>query len=253
MNKQYQSQKQSKQRLDDYFEEKKSNPTFDWKKYIKRVCQIGLGIALFGYISNAVLYHSFNVQTILNEQPTAQERYVTKNETITQTDGILDSTLSNEVEINGDVYALPCSLKYFTDNGWEIGEYSDDLNKKITSEDYAYVYLEKGPTEISVNIQAPEGESVLVGNGLVTSIYPYFDDGLDFKISGGLYKGMSEDELEELLDKNDWFYSVDKVEDGKYYSIIYEKDDFPYRITYNLDSTDGVITSISIYSYYVNY
>lgn len=256
MKAQYQSQQQRNHTFQNKDQQPSQKKSYDWKKYIKRVSQIGLCLCAIAYIGQAMLFHEVDIQPILQNQ--SAEHYVQTKDRITEGDGILDAQLTNEIMVDGDYYTLPCTLKYFTDNGWEIDEYSDDVKKKISGYETGYVYLKKGNREISVTVEAPYNETVRIGDGYVTGIYTTYsqlfeESAVEFKISGGLYSGMTKNELETILKENEWEYRIDTTSDYTYYTITYRDDDFPYVINYNFDSNDtgdsAIMKLSSIYSY----
>ena len=79
---------------------------------------------------------------------------------------------------------------------------------------------------------------------------------VDIKVSGGLYTGMTCQEVDQLINENDWKHHKSTTESNWYYSIEYDNEDSPYVVSYSLDTkkkeNQRIVTDITV-NLYDNY
>lgn len=208
-------------------------PVFDWKKYIKTVCKVGVVLGLCGYgisfLSDVVSYHHSSDNNII------------EIEDIQQGDGIIDSTLTNEFTLNGEYYSFPCKLQDLIDNGWDFSKYSDVTEKntiKKNDRKYADLINDKDQS-VFLALESLTGKKVSVKDSYavyLSPMDPYEGEKVELHISGGIYTGMTCSELDELIAQNEWKYSKSTTNADWYYTIEYSEDDMPYEISYSIST-----------------
>ena len=255
MAKQYQEQNQNEYSDLDFEEVEEETQSkkyhFSVKGYIKKVCITGVILGLTGYAGSAII-NGFDDGFDTDEGISIDE--------IQQGDGILDDTLSNEVSINGEYYSMPCQLSEILDNGWEISEYSETKSKdKIKGDTTKYISLENDKNlNMFVAVFSPTTKKISVRDAYVEYMSVYPDDELyvDIKVSGGLYTGMTCQEVDQLINENDWKHHKSTTESNWYYSIEYDNEDSPYVVSYSLDTkkkeNQRIVTDITV-NLYDNY
>lgn len=109
-----------------------------------------------------------------------------------------------------------------------------------------------------VAVFSPTTKKISVRDAYVEYMSVYPDDELyvDIKVSGGLYTGMTCQEVDQLINENDWKHHKSTTESNWYYSIEYDNEDSPYVVSYSLDTkkkeNQRIVTDITV-NLYDNY
>lgn len=120
---------------------------------------------------------------------------------------ITDELGDNIVRFGGDLYRLPAPAYSFLENGWEMTEMYEELEKgadtTIAGNDNIDVYLERNGERVIASLDNSNDEAILAKNAIIHKLgsqYSYNDaEGSVSEISGGISLGMEEAELEDIL------------------------------------------------------
>ena len=106
-----------------------------------------------------------------------------------------DNPASGNIEIDGDVYHLPCTITQFTQKGWEISDAPDELTS--SDED---ITLKKGEKTITVSAHALTSEYQQIEYGLVETIDSIRMGSVDVILPGDITTGTKIDEAQKVFD-----------------------------------------------------
>ena len=112
-------------------------------------------------------------------------------------EGLSDSLDDYTFELDGAVMKLPVSYEEFASHGWSLYSYdnSDTEEDLITAQDYDYFQMTNGDGRIRVYIYNPSGDTKPIRECKIGCIEVTKDEGISFKIAGGLELGATADEV----------------------------------------------------------
>lgn len=125
-----------------------------------------------------------------------------------------------EIEMDGQVYALPVPVSVLIEDGWELEE--SKTEKFIMAHYFGWVGLSKGGQSFRVIATNGEDYATLPENCWIESLeVGGFDLELDGALPGGVRIGITEEELQTLLQNNGVEYELEDSGDFKYYTYNY--------------------------------
>ena len=112
-------------------------------------------------------------------------------------EGLSDSLDDYTFELDGVVMKLPVSYEEFASHGWSLYSYdnSDTEEDLITAQDYDYFQMTNGDGRIRVYIYNPSGDTKPLRECKIGCVEVTKDEGISFKIAGGLELGASADDV----------------------------------------------------------
>ncbi|WP_028234246.1 DUF1266 domain-containing protein [Pseudobutyrivibrio sp. MD2005] len=108
-----------------------------------------------------------------------------------------DNPKSGNIEIDGDVYHMPFTIKQFMDNGWKVKDAPDEL---ATNREDDVTLKRKGKT-ITVTTSALRAQYTQVEYGLVEEINTVKMGSVDVVLPGDIKEGKSFDKVVKTLKK----------------------------------------------------
>lgn len=113
---------------------------------------------------------------------------------------LYDTSYKDGYIIDNQEYSYESTLQDFIDDGWSIQEYkSEDINPILEEGNYVSVRLTKENKEIAdVGIENFTSDPVALEKATITNIYVY-DDDFEFGMPLGLKKGLSIDEVRQIM------------------------------------------------------
>lgn len=120
-------------------------------------------------------------------------------------------TTSGMIEIDGDIYHFPATVKAFTDNGWSMPGSSkkiDGLSEDIT--------FSRNGKSILLTCDAVYHASNKIENCLVLKINTYDNPDVDITLPGGIKPGMTKDEVDAILEK----YNDREIEESERMGVL---------------------------------
>lgn len=112
-----------------------------------------------------------------------------------------DDPTATQMELDGDLYQMPCPVTEFTDNGWSIDSINQD---SVPAQSSITVNLEKGDHSEMVSLTNFDTSACLPENAAVTQIfvnsYKGSEDQGDFaKMPGNITLSSTESDLDRIL------------------------------------------------------
>lgn len=153
-----------------------------------------------------------------------------------------DDDLSGIVEIDGDLYQMPCPVTEFLNNGWELA--SEDVGKAVFSGGTKSVTLVRENEELSVSVYNAALYQTIVENCVLWDIYLYPEDVESVQLPCGITLDMTEDEVVECLSGASSSY--DKAEYSSY--TYYSMDDYNFDVNIAINRQTYTVGYISIYA-----
>lgn len=149
---------------------------------------------------------------------------------------------SFNVELEGNLYTLPCPVTEFVANGFEINE--EESNMEIGAGSYGWVELTYNNQSFSALAYNFADYATIIDNCFVTSVTTsdYISE-FELIVPGGIKRGDSEDALKTAL--ADYDYEVDTYDGGYTYYTVYEPDGRSLN-NYSFMVEDGVINRIEV-------
>ncbi|MDO4324213.1 MAG: hypothetical protein Q4C61_17000 [Lachnospiraceae bacterium] len=167
-------------------------------------------------LRNFVEPEGFDAGEVSEEVPAAVSSY-TKPEVLS------DNLEDYQMELDGEVYALPVPVSVLAADGWELDE--GDSDSEIKAGSFGWVTLRKGGQEIREIAVNPESYATIPENcwveGLTAGGYTLDAEGV---LPGGIRTGMAEEEFVELLEAAGMSYEVDDSSDSFKYYVYNEKE-----------------------------
>lgn len=145
------------------------------------------------------------------------------------------------IEYAGDEYQLPADLSEFLDNGWDIP--AKKLEREVAPGERVDITLTRDDVKSNCFVANLSDETVTLDECYLIGIHASIKVcEVDMQIENGIYYGMSEEELVEILEP----YDVELKEDGnlRMYTILdptNEKNNYAFAVR------DGVVDIISVY------
>lgn len=145
------------------------------------------------------------------------------------------------IEYAGDEYQLPADLSEFLNNGWDIP--TKQLEREVNPGESMEIIMTRDDVKASCYVANLSDETATVEECYMVALHASFKVcEVDMQIENGIYYGMSEEELVEILEP----YDVELKEDGnlRMYTILdptNEKNNCAFAVH------DGVVDSILVY------
>jgi len=144
------------------------------------------------------------------------------------------------IEYAGDEYQLPADLSEFLDNGWDIP--AKQLEREVNPGESMEIIMTRDDVKASCYVANLSDETATVEECYMVALHASFSIcEVDMQIENGIYYGMSEQELVELLEP----YDVE-VKEGNGFSTYTIFDPANERNSYFFATRDGVLDSISM-------
>lgn len=144
------------------------------------------------------------------------------------------------IEYAGDEYQLPADLSEFLDNGWDIP--TKQLEREVNPGESMEIIMTRDDEKASCYVANLSDETATVEECYMVALHASFSIcEVDMQIENGIYYGMSEQELVELLEP----YDVE-VKEGNGFSTYTIFDPANERNSYFFATRDGVLDSISV-------
>lgn len=184
-------------------------------------------------IQNIVEPEDFEISEISTEVPEIISTYKAPTK-------MSDNALDYVVDYDGDLYQLPCPVSEFIDNGWKIME--NDSAAIIEGSGSDKVTLMRNNQSFWTYVRNYDMNATAAENCYVQDLEAnIYECDVDMEISG-IKKGMSEDDLNALLEKSDYDYEMEDNSSYVSYSI---SDDRSYTYHVDIIVRDGEITGLS--------
>ena len=140
--------------------------------------------------------------------------------------------VSGRIQVDKVIYQLPCPLKAFTDDGWEVDD-KDGEYASIASNGYESLYLTKRDYEIEVKVVNKTDLALPIEYGQVTYVYAYTSrvEGIELALPGGISMKSKISDLESSGmkdEKNNGTYQAykdNREDDYEHYVNIYVDKD----------------------------
>lgn len=223
---------------------KKSNKSFDWKMFIKRFSQVGVGLAVFIGIGNVIVERF--------EDTKYAKEYAQKIETVNELptgDNVVGNTLSNDFILNDHYYVLPCALQDLFNNGWTVEDYYEEkLNDNVDAYGTS-LRLQNNGSKMYVTVESLTGKKTKVKDSYVTYLSINEGEVENIELSGNITFETTAEELKEFVDTlNEEVANFHEYDDYSYYSMHLDGDeDEPFNYSYSiyLEDRPGGIQKIS--------
>lgn len=167
-------------------------------------------------IENFVEPEGFEPGEASDEVPEAVAAY-SKPETLSE------NVEDYQIQLDGQVYAMPVPVSVLAADGWEIDESQSD--EFIKAGYFGWVTLRKGGQEIRETVVNPENYATVPANCWVEELevggYSLEAEGV---LPGGISIGMPEQDFLAVLDGAGMDYEVEEHDDYTYYT--YNKKDY---------------------------
>lgn len=167
-------------------------------------------------VRNFVEPEGFEAGEVSEEVPDAVAAY-------TKPEALSENPEDYQIELDGQVYALPVPVSVLAEDGWKIDE--DDSDSCIKAGYYGWVTLRKGGQEIREIAVNPESYAAIPENCWIEELtaggYTLDAEGV---LPGGIYTGMAEADFVRILDDAGVSYEVDDSSDSFKYYTYSEKD-----------------------------
>ena len=152
-----------------------------------------------------------------------------------------DDLYAYNIEIEGNLYALPFPVSELLANGFKIKE--SGTNMEIGAESYGWLEITYNNQSYRCIVHNFADYATIVENCFVTS-FESDDYSADFDVTipCGIKRDVTEDALLELI--KDFNYEVETSGDYTYYSIFKPGDE--YGSCYDIRVKDGVIVGIEV-------
>lgn len=153
-----------------------------------------------------------------------------------------DDLLSFNFEFDGDMYTLPVPVSEFLDNGWKFT--GSEAGQIVDGSGYMKIEMQKGSQSFWTFVENYSQSATAVENCFVTKIEAgeYTCD-VDMTLPDGIYKGMSQKELEKIL--IDYKYTVDDSSSSfTYYTV--EGDGYGHTVELVVNKESKKVTIIEI-------
>ena len=161
------------------------------------------------------------------------------------TEGLSESLDDYTFELDGVVMKLPVSYEEFASYGWSLYSYdnSDTEDDLITAQDYDYYQMTNGDGRITVYIYNPSGDTKPIRECKIGCVEVTKDEGISFKIAGGLELGASADDVLAKFGTPASNNTSTDYQTIKYKSGEYSKDgetEFYFRTGHSADNSISI-------------
>ncbi len=179
-----------------------------------------------------------------DEVPEYLSEYVTPTE-------LGDDDASGILELDGELYMLPCSVSEFMDDGWEVVLDSD--SDQVASYETLSGYLVRGNEEIYVSFANNALYQTTVENCVVDIIIAYSGDVESLQLPSGVTLDMSGDKAEEKINAANREYEFEEYTYIKNYSLYDYDSNYYTSVDITIDTEENVVYEISVYRTELNY
>ncbi len=149
-----------------------------------------------------------------------------------------------QIELEGNLYALPCPFSLFLENGFTYEEMDDE--EYVPAGGTIWVYANYNDYNYTVIIFNPSDYATIPENCFAIAVMTNYDPGFKITIPGNITEGTTEAEVLEVI--KDFNYSKNSYEssfgNSSYYRIFDESGS--YMDYYEIGLQNGVVTDISI-------
>jgi hypothetical protein len=175
-------------------------------------------------IRNFVEPEDFDPGEVSEEVPEAVSSY-------TKPDSLSDNPADYQMELDGEVYALPVPVSVLAADGWELDTSASD--SEISAGSYGWVTLQKGGQQIRKIAVNPEDYATIPENCWIEELtiggYTLEAEG---GVPGGIKEGMTETDFLKVLEDNGIDYEVTSESgDYKYYTYNKQQYDQCFEVT----------------------
>lgn len=173
-------------------------------------------------VRNFVEPQGFDPGEISAEVPEAVSAYTKPEE--------LSNVLTDyQIQLDGEVYALPVPVSVLAADGWEMDETSSD--SEVSAGSYGWVTLRKGGQEIREIAVNPEDYATIPENCWVEELaIGGYELNAEGALPGGICQGMPEADFLKLLEDAGLEYEVEESGSFKYYTYNEEAYDQCFEV-----------------------
>lgn len=167
----------------------------------------------------------FDAQGILTgynaENPIATEGYsLTEGSDKVIPDYIVPMELSGSpvdaiVNFDGQLYRLPTPVSEFLKNGWE----TDDSEIMIPGNGISFFQLTRDGIELHCTAYNFNEQACILKNGVIVKLSSTDIYQREFEVSGGITFFMTEEDLVDILNRNNLEYEIKELSDGVQYTF----------------------------------
>ncbi len=157
-----------------------------------------------------------------------------------------DDYYSNNIELEGALYTLPCPVSELVANGFIIDEENSDM--EVASDSHGWVTFKINNPTVRTMVQNYADYATVIENCFVTSLEcdNYFDK-IALTLPGSISVGSSEDDVLKAIE--DFNYEKE-LSEGSSYSYTYYTVSHPDKHSYNnhyiIQIEDGVVVGLEV-------
>ena len=154
-----------------------------------------------------------------------------------------DDLYGSNVELEGNLYTLPCPVSVFLENGFEIDESKSDM--EIAAGSFGWVNLKYNNQTLRGIVYNYADYATIAENCFVTTVESSeYDPNFDLVIPGGIERGSTEEDVIEVLE--DFNFEKEVSDSGFTYYTIFDPNGNQSRKSYELCLKDGVVIIIEV-------